>query len=83
MSIEIISDSRCDAKGCGIPIDIGDNCYCKNCYRELLGRASDLERDLEKANEDIRSFKEKIGVLEKEISQLEGSHFENIIERKL
>jgi len=48
MSMEIISDSRCDAKGCNELICTGDLCYCQSCYQELLDRIEELEKEIEK-----------------------------------
>jgi len=47
MSIEIISDSHCDATGCRMLIHDGDSCYCKFCYQELLDRIQELEKEKE------------------------------------
>ena len=46
MSIEITA--TCDAKNCRNRIDYGDECYCVECYSELLKRIEELERELEK-----------------------------------
>ena len=48
MSIEIISDSKCDATGCREILHSGDACYCQACYQELLDRIEELEKELEK-----------------------------------
>jgi hypothetical protein len=52
MSIAIISDSQCDAKGCRDRLHDGDACYCQSCYQELLDRIKELEKEIERAGEE-------------------------------
>jgi hypothetical protein len=52
MSIEIMSDSHCDAIGCRTLICTDDACYCQACYQELLDHIQELENELAKFQEE-------------------------------
>lgn len=45
MSMEITA--TCDAKNCRSRIYYNDECYCRDCYEDLLKTIEELEKKLE------------------------------------
>jgi len=57
MSIQAISDSRCDGKNCGERLDDGSVCYCGSCYRELQNQIDELTAEIENLQAEIDKLK--------------------------